>query len=96
MFTDNLLKGRESNPNNQSFLCNATQTFHTNETGTGNTTRATLTVQDLQMQAFSFSNSTSGVFDEGKSSSNVYSLELFLSLLPPLLFYHPILLLLCS
>jgi len=63
VFTDSLLSGRESNSYNHSFLCNASQTFHTNETGTGNTTCATLTVQDLQMQALSFSNS-SGVFDD--------------------------------
>ena len=68
---DGLLMGRQ-NPVNQSFLCNTSQTFNTDDTNTGHTTNATLTVRDLRMQAFYFANSSTGDFDTGKSSSNMY------------------------
>jgi len=62
-FNEGLLTGR-NNSENQSFLCNAVQNFTTNDTNTGYTTNATLTVQDLQMQAFHFTNSSTGHFDQ--------------------------------
>lgn len=77
----NLLEGQASNIEQQrSFLCNESQTLSSNDTGTNLTTNASMTVQDFQVQAFYFRNSSSGEFDNGELSSDVPSLSLSLSI----------------
>jgi len=64
----NLLEGQASNIEQQrSFLCNESQMLPSNDTGTNLTTNATMTVQDFQVQAFYFRNSSSGEFDNARN-----------------------------
>lgn len=77
----NLLYNQTSNIEQQrSFLCNDSQTLYSNDIGTNQTTKTTMTVRDFQVQAFYFRNSTSGEFDNGELSSDVPSLSLSLSI----------------